>query len=228
MGEEMKTYSINQKLCSEFLGTAFLLMSIVGSGIMADNLSNGNDGVALLANSISVGATLYVLITMLGPISGAHFNPAVTLVFAIRKDVAASLALLYVIAQITGGMSGVWLTHLMFEMDILQYSSKARTGMGQFSGELIATFGLVFTILATLKTRTSAVPAAVGLYITAAIWFTSSTSLANPAVTIARSLSESFTGIRPEDMVLFICAQLVGAALASLIALALLTPRQRT
>jgi len=219
-------HSSSQKLISEFLGTAFLLAGIAGSGIMAETLSGGNVGLTLLANSIAVGSILYVLITMLGPISGAHFNPAVTLVFALRKEIAASMACVYVAVQIAGGITGVWLAHLMFDQEILQLSTNPRHGTGQFFSEIIATFGLVFVILATLKARADAVPAAVGLYITAGFWFTSSTSFANPAVTIARSLTDTFTGIRPEDIFLFIIPQLIGAVLASMMGMYLLKPQK--
>lgn len=220
-------YSTLQKLTAEFLGTAFLLATIAGSGIMADTLSGGNIGLALLANSICVGAILYVLITMLGPISGAHFNPAVTLAFFLKKEIIASMACIYVVVQIAGAISGVWLTHLMFEQDILQLGTKIRSGYGQFFGEVVATFGLVFIIFATIKARAEAVPAAVGLYITAGIWFTSSTALCNPAVTIARSFTDTFTGMRPQDIFLFVIAQLIGTVLASIMCMLLLRHKKK-
>ena len=181
---------------------------------MAEALAGGNVAIALLGNAIPTGAILFVLITMLGPISGAHFNPAVTLAFALRKEISKADGIAYVIAQIAGGIVGVWLAHLMFELEVLQFSQKLRTGGAQWLAEAIATFGLVFTILGTLKFKPDAVPAAVGLYITAAYWFTASTSFANPAVTIARSLTDTFAGITPAHMPAFVVAQLVGATLA--------------
>lgn len=201
---------------AEFVGTAFLLATVVGSGIMAEALAGGNVAIALLGNTIPTGAILVVLITMLGPISGAHFNPAVTMVFALRGDVTAGKAGIYVLAQIGGGLVGVWAAHLMFDVDLLQFSQKARTGSAQWFAEAVATFGLVFTILATLKANEKAVAMSVGLYITAAYWFTASTSFANPAVTIARGFSDSFAGIRPQDVIPFIIVQLAGAFLAYL------------
>ena len=203
-----------QKLGAEFIGTAFLLATVVGSGIMGETLAGGNVAIALLGNTIPTGAILVVLITMLGPISGAHFNPAVTLVFALKKDITPSLASVYVVAQIVGGLVGVWAAHLMFDLSLFQTSEKFRTGGAQWFAEVVATFGLVFTILATLRASQAAVPMAVGLYITAAYWFTASTSFANPAVTIARSFSDTFAGIYPGHMPAFIIAQLIGAVLA--------------
>lgn len=208
------TYDLPRRLAAECIGTAFLLATVVGSGIMAELLAGGNVAIALLGNTIPTGAILVVLITMLGPISGAHFNPAVTLAFAIRKDIVPSDALAYVIVQIIGGILGVWAAHLMFDLDVIQISQKVRAGPSQWFAEGVATFGLVFTILATLKARESAVAMAVGLYITAAYWFTASTSFANPAVTIARALSDSFAGIRPQDVVPFVSAQLLAAIVA--------------
>ncbi len=204
----------SRTLAAEFIGTAFLLATVVGSGVMAERLSGGNVAIALLGNTIPTGAILVVLITMLGPISGAHFNPAVTLIFRLRVEIATTLALAYVAVQIAGGIVGVWAAHLMFEEELLQLSTKARTGGAQWFAEGIATFGLIFTILATLKARAEAVPMAVGLYITAAYWFTASTSFANPAVTIARSLSDTFAGIDPAHMPGFILSQLAGAVAA--------------
>jgi glycerol uptake facilitator-like aquaporin len=203
--------SSSQKLAAEFIGTAFLLATVVGSGIMAERLAGGNVAIALLGNTLPTGAILVVLITMLGPISGAHFNPAVTMVFRFRGEIATDLALAFVAVQIAGGIAGVWAAHMMFEESLLQFSEKSRTGGAQWFAEAVATFGLVFTILATLKARAEAVPMAVGLYITAAYWFTASTSFANPAVTIARSLSNTFAGISPAHMPGFILAQLAGA-----------------
>ncbi len=209
--------SSSQKLAAEFIGTAFLLATVVGSGIMAERLAGGNVAIALLGNTLPTGAILVVLITMLGPISGAHFNPAVTMVFRFRGEIATGLALALVAAQIAGGIAGVWAAHLMFEESLLQFSAKSRTGGAQWFAEAVATFGLVFTILATLKARAEAVPMAVGLYITAAYWFTASTSFANPAVTIARSLSDTFAGISPAHMPGFILAQLAGAMVGLLV-----------
>lgn len=224
----MTVYSSSQRLVAEFIGTAFLLATVVGSGIMADRLSDGNVALALLGNTIPTGAILAVLITMLGPISGAHFNPAVTFVFMLRDEISKSEAGYYVIAQIAGGLVGVWAAHAMFDETVLQFSEKARTGGAQWFAEIIATFGLVFTILTTLKTREGAVPYAVGLYITAAYWFTASTSFANPAVTIARGFSNTFAGIRPDDVTGFVLAQLVGATIAWALCRWLLKPQLAT
>jgi glycerol uptake facilitator-like aquaporin len=181
-------------------------------------LSGGNVAIALLGNTLATGAILFVMIAMLGPVSGAHFNPAVTLVMAARRDLKWRDVLPYVAAQLAGGIIGVLVAHLMFDLPILQLSAKARTGIGQWTGELVATFGLILTILGTLRYRPGAVPASVALYISAAYWFTSSTSFANPAITIARSLSDSFAGIAPADVPLFILFQLLGAGLAALVA----------
>lgn len=205
---------IGRRLTSEFVGTAFLLATVVGSGIMAERLSGGNVAVALLGNTIPTGAILVVLITQFGPISGAHFNPAVTLVFALKREISARDSIAYVIVQILGALVGVWIAHLMFEETVLQFSQKIRSGGAQCFAEAVATFGLVVTILGTIKARKEAVPVAVGLYITAAYWFTASTSFANPAVTIARAFSDTFAGIRPVDMPWFIGAQLCAAVLA--------------
>lgn len=203
-----------RKYVAEFVGTAFLLATVVGSGIMAEQLAGGNVAIALLGNTIPTGAILFVLITMFGPISGAHFNPAVTLVFRLRGEISSKDSLIYVGVQIVGGILGVWAAHLMFDLEILQFSQKARTGNAQWFAEGVATFGLVMTILLTLKARESAVATAVGLYITAAYWFTASTSFANPAVTIARSLSDTFAGIRPQDVLGFMISQIIFAVLA--------------
>ena len=200
-----------QRLGAECLGTAFLLATVVGSGIMAERLSGGNVAIALLGNTVPTGAILVVLITMLAPISGAHFNPAVTGAFALRGDIEPADALSYVIAQIAGGFIGVIAAHLMFAEPALQLSSKLREGPSQWFAEWVATFGLVMTVLLTLAARPSAVPASVGLYITAAYWFTASTSFANPAVTIARGFSNTFAGISLTDVPAFIIAQLLGA-----------------
>ena len=207
-------YSPAQRYVAEFIGTALLLATVVGSGIMAERLAGGNVAIALLGNTIPTGAILVVIITMFGPISGAHINPAVTLVFALRGEISIAHSSWYVFVQITGGLAGMLAAHLMFDLSIMQASAKARTGLGQWFAELIATFGLVFTILAGLRARPQAVPALVGLYIMAALWFTASTGFANPAVTIARVLTDTFSGISPADAPAFIIAELAGAALA--------------
>ncbi|MEZ5908701.1 MAG: MIP/aquaporin family protein [Hyphomicrobiaceae bacterium] len=205
---------LSRRLAAEVLGTLLLLATVVGSGIMAESLAGGNVAIALLGNTIPTGAILVVLITMLGPISGAHFNPAVTLVFALRRELDWQTASAYVAAQVIGGILGVLLAHAMFDQALWQVSLKVRSGTGQWIAEATATFGLVLTILLTLKAAPRVVPAAVGLYITAAYWFTASTSFANPAVTIARGLSNTFAGIRPFDIPSFIVAQALGAVLA--------------
>ena len=210
--------SLARRLAAEALGSFFLFGTVIGSGIMAEALSDGNVAIALLGNTLATGAILFVLIAMLGPISSAHFNPAVTLVFATRRELMWRDVAPFIVAQLIGGILGVFAAHLMFDLAILQLSAKARTGIGQWTGELVATFGLILTILGTLRHRPTAVPASVALYISAAYWFTSSTSFANPAITIARSLSDSFAGIAPADVPMFIAAQLVGAALAALTA----------
>ena len=201
-------------LIAEALGTLLLLATVVGSGIMGESLAGGNDAVALLGNTLATGAILVVLITMFAPISGAHFNPAVTLAFLLRRQIGAARAAAFVGAQVAGGVAGTVLAHWMFDMDALQIGSKARTGGGQWLAEGVATFGLVATILATLKARPAAVAAMVGLYISAGYWFTASTSFANPAVTVARSLTDTFSGIAPADAPAFIAAQLLGAVVA--------------
>ena len=206
---------IARKLVAEALGTLMLLATVVGSGIMAENLADGNDAVALLGNTLATGAILAVLITMLGPISGAHFNPAVTVSFLIRREIGVGLAAAYIGVQVVAGLAGAVLAHAMFDVDLVQVSTKARTGTGQWLAEAVATFGLVATILGTLKARPSAVAAMVGLYISAGYWFTASTSFANPAVTIARSFTDTFSGIAPTDAPAFIVAQFVGAAVAT-------------
>lgn len=203
-----------RRLMAEALGTLFLLVAVVGSGIMAEALSGGNTGVALLANAIATGVALYVLITILGPISGAHFNPAVTLAFALRREIPVPEALAYVATQIIGGIAGVWLAHAMFDLAILQTSTTARTGTSQWIAEVTATFGLLLTIFGGLRHAPAQVPALVACYITGAYWFTASTSFANPAVTIARSLSDTFAGILPAHAPGFIAAQIVGTFLA--------------
>ncbi len=220
-------YNRAQRLTAECIGTALLLATVVGSGIMAENLAGGNIAIALLGNTIPTGAILVVLITMLGPISGAHFNPAVTLIFTLRREISKSEGLQFVAVQIIGGLLGVAAAHLMFDETLIQFSFKVRTGPPQWFAEGVATFGLVFTILATIRANAAAVPMAVGLYITAAYWFTASTSFANPAVTIARSFSDTFAGIRPVDMPLFIVAQIIGAIIAMYLAQWLLQPKKQ-
>ena len=207
-----------RRLAAEGLGSFFLFATVIGSGIMAENLSRGNDALALLANTAATGAILFVLIAMLGPISGAHMNPAVSLVAASRRELAWGDSAAYIAAQLLFGILGAWAAHLMFDLPTLQLSVKARTGLGQWTGEAIATFGLILTILGTVRHRPAWVPASVALYIVAAYWFTSSTSFANPAITVARSLSDSFAGIAPADVPAFIFAQLSGAALAAIAA----------
>jgi glycerol uptake facilitator-like aquaporin len=207
------TFDIRRRLVAEALGTAFLVATVVGSGIMGDRLSD-DTAISLLGNTIPTGAILVALITILGPISGAHFNPVVTMVFALRREITAWDSIGYVFAQIAGGVLGTWIAHLMFDLPILQLSETVRSGMPQWTAEAVATFGLVFTILSGLRFRGDAVPWLVGLYITAAYWFTSSTSFANPAVAIARSLTNTFSGIRPVDVPGFAVAEVVGALLA--------------
>ena len=203
-----------RRLAAECLGTAFLLAVVVGSGIMGARLAGGNDAIALLGNTIATGAGLVVLIHMLGPVSGAHFNPAVTLAIALRREMAARAAAGYVAAQVAGAVAGVWIAHAMFAEPLLQISGKLRDGPSQGFSEAVATFGLLGTIFGTQRTRPDFTPVAVGLYITAAYWFTASTSFANPAVTIARSLSDSFAGIAPSSVPQFIACQLVGTLVA--------------
>ena len=202
--------SLAQRVFSEWLGTAFLLAAVVGSGIMAQKLAGGNDALALLCNTLPTGAILAVLILMFGPLSGAHFNPAVSLAFALRGELPWTTAAIYIVAQVAGGIIGVWAAHLMFELPLWQFSITGRTGPGQWLAEAVATFGLLLTIFGCVARAPSAMPYAVGLYITSAYWFTASTSFANPAVTIARSLSDTFTGIAPSGVLAFIAAQLVG------------------
>jgi glycerol uptake facilitator-like aquaporin len=202
--------SLARRAFSEWLGTAFLLAAVVGSGIMAQKLSGGNGALALLCNTLPTGAILVVLILTFGPISGAHFNPVVSVAFALRGELAWPMAAVYIAAQIVGGIVGVWAAHLMFELPLWQLSITVRTGPGQWLAEAVATFGLLLTIFGCVARTPAAVPYAVGLYITAAYWFTASTSFANPAVTIARALSDTFAGIAPAGVVAFIAAQLVG------------------
>ena len=205
------------RLLAEGIGSAMLFATVIGSGIMAERLADGNIAVALLGNTIATGAILFVLITMLGPISGAHFNPAVSAVAAWRGDLSWKDAAVFIMTQLLFGISGVWVAHLMFDVPILQIATHTRTGIGQWTGETVATFGLILTIVGTVRYRPEWVSVSVALYIIAAYWFTSSTSFANPAITIARSLSDSFAGIAPIDIPGFIVAQLLGAAMATLV-----------
>ena len=214
---------LGRRLAAEGVGSFFLFCTVIGSGIMAERLAGGNVAVALLGNTLATGAILFVLITMLGPVSGAHMNPAVSLVAASRRELRWADAAVYILAQLAFGVLGVWAAHLMFDLPILQLSEKARTGIGQWTGEAIAAFGLVLTILGTVRHRPAWVPASVALYITAAYWFTSSTSFANPAITVARSLSDTFAGIAPADAPMFILAQFVGAAAAAVTATLMFT-----
>ncbi|GLQ16377.1 MIP/aquaporin family protein [Maritalea porphyrae] len=207
-------FSRSQILVAEFLGTALLLATVVGSGIMAERLADGNVAIALLGNTIPTGAILVVLITMFGPISGAHFNPAVTLAMFLNGDLKRIDGVPYVLAQIAGGIFGVWCAHMMFAEPFFQLSQKPRFGAGQWFAEFVATFGLVLVIFLVVKFKRDAIAMAVGLYITAAYWFTASTSFANPAVTIARGFSDSFAGIVPSSILPFILAQLFGAVAA--------------
>lgn len=209
--------SIARRLVAEFLGTAFLLAAVVGSGVMGERLADGNVALALLVNTIATGAALVALISAFGPISGAHLNPAVTLADAMEKGVSWIVAGQYVVAQILGGIVGTITAHLMFGLPAVFVSRHIRSGPAQLFSEFVATFGLVSVIWGCSRTRSSAVPFAVGAYITAAYWFTASTSFANPAVTIARSLSDTFAGIRPADVLPFVLVQLMGACTATLI-----------
>lgn len=206
-------FDLSRRLVAEALGTGLLVATVVGSGVMADRLSD-DVAVSLLGNTLPTGAILVVLITILGPVSGAHFNPAVTAVFAVRGDIPARDGAAYALVQVIGGVAGAALAHLMFDLPPLAWSQTIRTGHAQWLSEVVATFGLVATILAALKFRAEAIPMLVGLYITAAYWFTASTSFANPAVTIARSFTDTFSGIAPASVAGFIAAQLAGAFLA--------------
>ncbi|CAL4869480.1 Aquaporin Z (plasmid) [Asticcacaulis sp. MM231] len=204
-------FSTSRKLFAECLGTALLLAIVIGSGIMGEDLAGGNTAIALLGNTIATGAGLVVLITIFGPISGAHFNPVVTLAFAAKRDIGLSLALAYIIAQLVGAVVGVYAAHEMFGQAIMQVSTKLRDGPSLAFSEAIATFGLMATIFGCIRFRHEFTPVAIGLYITSAYWFTASTSFANPVVTIARSLSDTFAGIAPHSVPLFIAAQCAGA-----------------
>jgi len=204
----------HRAVLAEMLGSMFMCATVIGSGIMAERLAGGNVAVALLGNTLATGAILFVLITMLGPVSGAHMNPAVTFVMRLRGHIRTDEALAYAAAQVAGGVLGAWLAHLMFGVPVLQLSTKLRDGAGQGVGEAVATFGLVLTIIGTGRMRPGSIAASVALYIVAAYWFTSSTSFANPAITIARSLSNSFAGIAPACVPAFITCQIVGAICA--------------
>ena len=208
---------LQQRAVAEWLGTAFLLAAVVGSGIMAARLAGGNGALALLCNTLATGAILAVLILVFGPPSGAHFNPAVSIAFALRGALPWKTAAVYIGAQVLGGIAGVWVAHAMFELPLWQLSATVRTGPGQWLAEAVATFGLLLTIFGCLARRPEAIAYAVGLYITAAYWFTASTSFANPAVTLARSLSDTFSGIAPAGVAAFIAAQLAGAIAAVLV-----------
>ncbi len=209
--------SLSRRLFAEWFGTMMLVATVVGSGIMAEQLAGGNVAIALLGNTIATGAILVVLITILGPLSGAHFNPAVSFAFALRREITLKIAAIYAIWQIIGGLCGTVLAHLMFEQTVWQTSAHMRSGMAQYGSEFIATFGLLAVIFGGICYRQTAVPWLVGLYITAAYWFTASTSFANPAVTIARSFTDSFSGIFPGDTPFFIIAQMLAAAAASFV-----------
>ncbi|MFZ5699615.1 MAG: aquaporin [Pseudomonadota bacterium] len=218
--------NLSSRLLAEMSGTMLLLSVVVGSGIMGEQLAQGNTAVALLANSLATGCGLYVLISLFAPLSGAHFNPVVTLRAWWRGDLSRASAGGYVLAQIIGGILGVWLAHLMFDLSVLQTSTKLRTGYGQWIAETVATFGLVLTIALAERSRPERIAALVAAYITAAYWFTASTSFANPAVTVARSLTDTFAGISPASVAGFIAAQVVGLTLAMFVADRLLAERK--
>jgi glycerol uptake facilitator-like aquaporin len=224
----MEAFGLSRRLVAEALGTGFLVAAVIGSGIMAAKLSGGNDALALLCNTIATGAILVVIITIFAPISGAHFNPAVTLVAAIRRAMSKQDAVLYILVQILGGCLGALFAHLMFGLSPFQLATTVRTGLPQWFAEFVATFGLILTILGCVRFKPDAVAVAVGLYITAAYWFTASTSFANPAVTIARSLSDTFAGISPADVPGFIVAEILGALAAAALAAWLLAPPRAT
>ena len=211
----LRRLCLGRKLAAEGLGTGLLLATVIGSGIMGENLAGGNVALALLANTLATGAILIVLITIFGPLSGAHFNPAISLMFALRREMSWSESFAYIAVQIASAVLGVWLAHAMFSRPLLEISTKLRAGWPQGLSEAVATFGLVVTILGCLRFRPDATPFMVGLFIMAAYWFTASTSFANPAVTLARSLSDTFAGIAPASVGLFVACQLVGAAAAT-------------
>jgi len=208
----LQSATLVRRLVAEGLGTALLLAIVIGSGIMGERLAGGNVAIALLGNTLATGAGLVMLITVFGPLSGAHFNPAVTLLFTLRREIPLATASAYILVQIAGAVLGVWAAHLMFAEPIWQVSTKLRDGPAQAFSEAVATFGLIVAILGSIRFRPEATPMIVGLYITSAYWFTASTSFANPAVTIARSLSDTFAGIAPSSAPAFILAQLAGAA----------------
>lgn len=210
-----KQFDVTRRLFAEALGTALLVAIVIGSGIMGERLAGGNVAIALLGNTLATGAGLVVLILVFGPISGAHFNPVVSLSFALQRKLPWREFTFYTAMQIVGGIMGAMLAHAMFDLPLLMQSTHIRTGPGNWIGEIVASFGLLITILGCLRSRPEAIPYAVGLFITAGYWFTSSTSFANPAVTIARSFSDTFAGIRPEDVLGFIAAQIVGSVLAT-------------
>ncbi len=220
----MSQFGIGQRLTAEAIGTAMLLATVVGSGIMGERLADGNVALALLGNTIATGAILVVIILMFADLSGAHFNPAVTLTFLLRREIGIGLAAAYIVVQVAAAIGGMWLAHAMFEEPILQLGVKARTGPAQWLSEVVATFGLVATILATMRWRPQAVAYAVGLFIAAGYWFTASTSFANPAVTVARAFTATFSGIAPADAPFFIAAQFIGAVLAAAVLGWLLRP----
>jgi glycerol uptake facilitator-like aquaporin len=211
----MNRRQITRHLAAEFLGTAFLLVAVVGSGVMAERLADGNAAIALLANALATGAALVVLITVFAPLSGAHFNPCVTLYAALRGEMGWRIAALYVLTQFAAAIAGVWLTHAMFAMPVLEVSTHLRDGPAQWLAEMVATFGLLLTIVGAVRFAPTTTPVLVGLYITGAYWFTASTSFANPAVTVARSLTGSFSGIAPSSAPGFIAAQLIAVFAAS-------------
>jgi glycerol uptake facilitator-like aquaporin len=204
----------SRALCAEAIGSLLLFATVIGSGIMGERLSGGIVAVALLANTLATGAMLFVLITMLGPVSGAHFNPAVTLVMRCRGAIGTATALGYLVAQLAGGIAGVWIAHAMFDLPVWQVSHHLRSGPWQWLSEAVATFGLVLTIFGTVQSRPGWVPLSVAMYITAAYWFTASTSFANPVITVARSLSDTFAGIAPISVPGFVAAQIAGALVA--------------
>lgn len=212
---------LTRRLLSEALGTALLLAAVVGSGIMGERLAQGNAAIALLANSVATGAVLFVLILTFAPVSGAHFNPVVTLARVIRREMAVGHALAYIAMQVIGAVLGVWLANVMFDLEILQTSIKVRTGAAIWLSEVVATFGLLLVILAGARWALPTIAGTVALYITAAYWFTASTSFANPAVTVARTLSNTFAGIAPASAPMFIVMQLIGLAIALVVARAL-------
>lgn len=219
----MSTFDLPRRLAAEALGTALLVATVVGSGIMAETLTK-DTALALLCNTLPTGAILVVLITLLGPISGAHFNPAVSLVFMVRRELSAREGALYVAAQLAGGIAGTIIAHAMFDMPMLAASLKVRTGASQWFSEGVAAFGLIVTILGGIHFARDSVPWLVGLYITAAYWFTASTSFANPAVAVARAMTNTFSGIRPADLPGFISAEIAGALLGALVMTWLLAP----